>query len=167
MTAQLISIPYHLPNGGGPALWHLGALLTIKATASQTGGRLWAKELLAERGMATPVHRHSREDEVFYVLEGEISVHVGEEVLQAREGDFVWAPRDVGHALCVESALARVLVLSTPAGFEQFFFDTGQPATELIVPPTDTPASDADSLVSALAGYGVEVLGPPPRPTTA
>lgn len=46
MTAQLISTPYHLPNGGGPALWHLAALLTVKATASQTGGRLWARSYL-------------------------------------------------------------------------------------------------------------------------
>jgi quercetin dioxygenase-like cupin family protein len=166
MTAQLISTPYHLPNRGGPALWHLGALLTVKATASQTGGRLWAKELLAERGMATPIHRHSREDEAFYVLEGEISVHVGDEVVRAQEGDFLWAPRGVGHAFCVESARVRVLVVSTPAGFEQFFFDTGQPATELTVPPTDTTPHDPDSLISALAGYGVEVLGPPPLPVT-
>jgi quercetin dioxygenase-like cupin family protein len=167
MTAQLISTPYHVPNGGGPAQWHLGALLTFKATLSQTGGRLWAKELLVERGMATPVHRHSREDEAFYVPEGEISVHIGDDIVRARQGDFLWAPRDVGHAFCVESARARVLVLSTPAGFEQFFFDTGQPATELTVPPAGAAPSDPDSLVSALAGYGVEVLGPPPSPITA
>jgi quercetin dioxygenase-like cupin family protein len=167
MTAQLISTPYHVPNGGGPAQWHLGALLTFKATTTQTGGRLWAKELLAERGMATPVHRHSREDEAFYVLEGEISVHVGDGIVRARQGDFLWAPRDVGHAFCVESARARVLVVSTPAGFEQFFFDTGQPATELTVPPADAAPSDPNSLISTLASYGVEVLGPPPSPITA
>ena len=92
MTAQLISTPYHVPNGGGPARWHLGALLTFKATASQTGGRLWAKELLAERGMATPVHRHSREDEAFYVLEGEISVHVGDDIVRARQGTSCGPP---------------------------------------------------------------------------
>ena len=53
MTTQLITQPYHLPRDGGPARWHLGALLTFKATGEQTAGRLWAKELLAERGMAT------------------------------------------------------------------------------------------------------------------
>ena len=55
MTTQLITQPYHLQRDGGPARWHLGALLTFKATSEQTAGRLWAKELLADRGMATPV----------------------------------------------------------------------------------------------------------------
>ena len=45
----------------------------FKATSQQTAGRMWAKELPAPRGMATPVHRHSREDEAFYVLDGEVS----------------------------------------------------------------------------------------------
>jgi hypothetical protein len=54
LTTELISQPYHLPRDGGPALWHLGALLTFKATSEQTAGRMWAKELLAPRGMATP-----------------------------------------------------------------------------------------------------------------
>ena len=80
VTTQLITQPYHLPRDGGPARWHLGALLTFKATKAQTAGRLWAKELLAERGMVTPVHRHSREDEAFYILDGQVSVYVGDDV---------------------------------------------------------------------------------------
>jgi quercetin dioxygenase-like cupin family protein len=166
MTAQLLGVPYHLPNGEGPAQWHFGALLTFKATSRQTGGRLWAKELLAERGMATPMHRHSREDEAFYVLDGQISVYVGEQVVRAGAGDFLWAPRDVAHAFRVESASARVLVVSTPGGFDQFFFETGQPAPELSVPSAaEVEPPDLDAVVAALADYGVEVLGPPPTAT--
>lgn len=135
MTAGLITHPYHLARSDGQAMWHLGALLTFKAASETTGGRLWAKEMLAERGMATPVHRHTREDEAFYVLDGEISVHIGDDVVQAGAGDFLWGPRDVSHAFCVESARARLLVVSTPAGFERFFFDTGVPAAALTVPP--------------------------------
>lgn len=45
MTTQLVTQPYHLPRDGGPALWHLGAVLTFKATSEQTAGRMWAKEL--------------------------------------------------------------------------------------------------------------------------
>lgn len=172
MTAQLITDeprtrPYHLPRDGGPARWHLDALLTFKATSEQTGGRMWAKELLAERGMATPVHRHTREDEAFYVLDGEVSVYVGDQVVRAGEGAFLWAPREVPHAFCVESARARLLVVSTPGGFERFFFDTGEPAAAPTVPPPATEAPDLDALVAALAGYGVSVVGPPPAPTAA
>jgi quercetin dioxygenase-like cupin family protein len=167
VTTQLITQPYHLPRDGGPARWHLGALLTFKATSEQTAGRLWAKELLAERGMATPVHRHSREDEAFYILDGQVSVYVGDDVVRAGAGDFLWAPRDVPHAFCVESVQARLLVVATPAGFEQFFFDTGEAAAALTVPPPAAAPPDLDALVAALADYGVDVLAPPPSPTEA
>ena len=167
MTTQLVTQPYHLPRDGGPARWHLGALLTFKATSEQTAGRLWAKELLAERGMATPVHRHSREDEAFYILDGQVSVYVGTTSCGRAAGDFLWAPRDVPHAFCVESVQARLLVVTTPAGFEQFFFDTGEPAAALTVPPPAAAPPDLDALVAALADYGVDVLAPPPAPTEA
>ena len=167
MTTQLITQPYHLPRDAGSARWHLGALLTVKATTEQTAGRLWAKELLAERGMATPVHRHSREDEAFYVLDGEVSVYVGDQVVRAQTGDFLWAPREVPHAFCVESPLARMLVVSTPGGFEEFFFETGEPAAALTPPPPASEPPDLDALVAALAEHGVAVVGPPPAPTAA
>jgi quercetin dioxygenase-like cupin family protein len=165
MTTQLITHPYHVPRDGGPALWHLGALLTFKATSEQTAGRLCANELLAERGYATPVHRHSREDEAFYVLDGEISVYVGDERVRAGAGDFLWAPRDVSHAFCVESPEARMLILAVPSDFGQFFFDTGEPAQALTVPPPADGPPDLDALAAASARYGVEMLGPPPSPT--
>jgi len=167
MTTQLITQPYHLPRDAGSARWHLGALLTFKATTEQTAGRLWAKELLAERGMATPVHRHSREDEAFYVLDGEVSVYVGDDVVRAGVGDFLWAPRDVPHAFCVESTQARMLVVATPGGFERFFFDTGEPARALTVPPPAGAPPDLDALVAALAEHGVDIVGPPPAPTNS
>jgi len=167
VTTQLITQPYHLPRDGGPARWHLGALLTFKATSEQTDGRLWAKELLAERGMATPMHRHSREDEAFYVLDGEVSVYVGNAVVRASAGAFLWAPREVAHAFCVESTQARLLVVATPGGFERFFFDTGAPAAALTVPPPAAEPPDLDALIAVLADYGVTVVGPPPIPTQA
>lgn len=166
MTIQLTSQPHHVPRDDGPAVWHLGALLTFKATSETTAGRLWAKELLGERGMASPVHRHTREDEAFFVLDGEISVHIGDTVVRAAEGDFLWAPRGVPHAFCVESTQARLLVVSTPGGFERFFFDTGEPARTRTIPPASDGPPDLDALVAALAGYGVDVLGPPPGPVT-
>ena len=165
MTTQLVTQPYHLPRDGGPALCHLGAVLRFKATSEQTAGRMWAKELTAPRGMATPVHRHTREDEAFYVLDGEVSVYVDDQVVRARTGHFLWAPREVPHAFCVESALARLLVVSTPGGFEKFFFDTGEPASVLAGWPPAGEPPDVDALVAALAEYGVTVVGPPPVPT--
>ena len=165
MTTQLITQPSRLPRDGGPALAHLGAVLRFKATSEQTAGRMWAKELTAPRGMSTPAHRHTREDEAFYILDGEVSVYVDDQVVRARTGHFLWAPREVPHAFCVESAFARLLVISTPGGFEKFFFDTGEPASVLAGWPPAAEPPDVDALVAALAEYGVTVVGPPPAPT--
>ena len=107
---------YHLAAGEGPALWHLGGLLTFKATSEATGGGLWVQEARGARGYASPMHSHAREDEAFYVLDGEITVYVGDETITATPGSFLWAPRDVPHAYCVESEEARFLALSTGSG---------------------------------------------------
>lgn len=164
MTLHIPTRPVRRAAGDGPALWHLGALITIKATTEETGGQLWLQEVLGERGYASPMHRHTREDEAFYVLDGELSVYVGDDVLRAGPGDFLWAPRDLPHAFCVESDTARFLALATPGGLDAFFFATGEPAGARTVPPPPTGPPDVDALVRAGAEYGLEMLGPPPAP---
>ena len=76
----------------GRPLWHLGALLTFKALGSETDGRFWALEGLADHNMAVPLHVHSREDEVWYVLEGEIRFIVGDEEHIGRPGTVAYIP---------------------------------------------------------------------------
>ncbi len=163
MTTHTTS-PYHLPAGDGPALWHLGALLTFKATTENTGGRLWVQEALGERGYASPLHRHTREDEAFYVLDGEITFYVGDDVVRAEPGSFLWGPRDVAHAFCVESDRARFLAFSTTGGLDRFFFATGEPAPTLTMPPPPDGPPDIDRLLAAMDEYGLEMVGPPPAP---
>jgi hypothetical protein len=122
------------------------------------------QEVLGERGYASPLHRHTREDEAFFVLEGTMSVYVGDEVIRAESGSFLWAPREIAHAFCVESDRAKFLALSTPGGFDRFFFATGEPATALTVPSTTEGPPDIEGLIRAMGEYGVEMVGPPPTP---
>lgn len=164
MSIPTSTRPYHLAGGEGPALWHLGSLATFKATSETTGGQLWLQEVLGGRGYAAPMHRHSREDEAFYVLEGEIAFHVGDEVLGAGAGSFLWAPRGIAHGFCVESDQARFLAFSGTAGLDRFFFDTGEPAGALTLPPPAAGPPDVAALAAAGAAYGVELVGPPPAP---
>src|SRR5689334_24038852 len=72
----------------GRALWHLGALLTFKALGEETDGQFWALEGLADQHMAVPLHAHSREEEIWYVLEGEIVFTIGDETVTAGPGSF-------------------------------------------------------------------------------
>jgi hypothetical protein len=122
------------------------------------------QEALGSHGYASPLHQHTREDEAFIVLDGELTVYVGNEIVRARAGSFLWAPRDMPHAYCVESDTARFLALSTSSTFDRFFFETGEPARTLTLPPPPDKAPDLQTLIHALDSYGVTVLGPPPAP---
>src|SRR5947209_4255809 len=93
--------------GHGRALWHLGALITFKALSDETAGQYWALEGLADRMMAVPLHVHSREDEIWYVLEGEIAFTIGDRTVIAGPGSFASIPRGVPHTFQVRSQTAR------------------------------------------------------------
>ena len=154
--------PFLTEQGQGRAIWHMGALLVFRATSEQTGNQFWLAEQTSNGGYASPIHVHSREDETFYVLDGELSVEVGETMHRPGPGACVFAPRNVPHSYKVESPVARWLVLGTPGGFDGWFFDTGKPAGRLEVPefnPADFP--DFGDVIASVEAYGGKVLGPP------
>ena len=70
-------------------------------------------------GAQAPLHVHHREDEGFYVLEGSVTLHVGDETIEARAGDFAFGPRDVPHRYDVGPDGCRMLFICTPGGFER------------------------------------------------
>jgi len=154
--------PFLAENGQGRAIWHMGALMVFKATSAQTGNQFWLAEQTSNAGYASPVHVHTREDETFYVIEGELSIGVGDALYQVGPGACVFGPRNVPHSYKVESERARWLVLGTPGGFDGWFFDTGKPAARLEVPEfnlADFP--DFGDVIASVAAYGGTVLGPP------
>lgn len=147
---------------GGRALWHLGALLVFKALGSETNGQFWALEGLADRQMAVPLHSHAHEDEIWYVLEGEIRFFIGETPQMAGPGAMVYIPRGVPHTFQILSNTARWFGIGTPAGLDDWFFETGEPAGARTLPPPPLSAPDIGAIVASLQRYGTETLGPPP-----
>jgi mannose-6-phosphate isomerase-like protein (cupin superfamily) len=109
------------------ALWFLGALSQVRLSGARTGGAFALADNLARRSNASPVHVHDRADETFVVLDGELRVYVGEEEHTAGPGTVAVLPRRLRHAYVVTSATARFLTLHTPAGFEQFAAEVGEP----------------------------------------
>ena len=103
--------PYANARDDAPAYWALGTLLSVRATAEQTGGAYSLMEEVMPRGSEPPPHVHHRDDEAFYLLEGALTVRVGDEEFTAEPGAFVFCPRDVPHLLTVESDVARMLVV--------------------------------------------------------
>jgi quercetin dioxygenase-like cupin family protein len=146
----------------GTAIWHMGALLVFKVTSAQTNGQYWLAEQTSRFGYASPVHVHSLEDETFYVLDGVLSIEIDGEPYLLEQHATLFAPRGRSHSYKVESEEARWLVLGTPGGFDGWFFDTGKPAEELVVPrfnPADFPAFP--DVIASVEKYGGKVLGPP------
>jgi quercetin dioxygenase-like cupin family protein len=146
------------------AIWFLGALSQLRVTGEQTGGAFAVADHLARRGNASPVHVHDRDDETFFVLDGELRVLVGDEEHTAGPGTVAVLPRRVSHAYVVISVTARFLTLHTPAGFERFATEVGDPAQTLTLPPPPAGPPDFAALAQAAARHQITILAPPPQP---
>lgn len=163
------------------ALWFLGTLVRIKLDAAQTAGRFSLIELVAPHGAAPPLHSHPQ-DETFFILEGEITVWVMDRELTEEDrtdqpawlkqypkpcgpGSVMFAPGGTSHTFRVESDTARALVLSTPAGIEEYMRALGEPATwSWLPPPADGPRVPLERLQAVGREQGVVNHGPPPPP---
>ena len=151
-------VPFAKLAGQGDARWWLGSLSVIKATSDQTGGLYTLVEVLENEGEA-PLHVHYREDEYFWVIDGEIEFEVGGKKFEAGPGSFVFGPRDIPHRYTVRKGPARMLFMFTPGGFENLLRATSAPAVELRVPVGDEGMPDMDALPDIIKRYGCELLG--------
>jgi quercetin dioxygenase-like cupin family protein len=157
--------PIALQPGEGDARWFLDFLVTIKSSAQTTDGRVAVVEHLAPQGAGSPLHVHHREDEWFYVIDGELTFWVGGQVINAPAGSFVYGPREIPHTFIVNSAEARFLLVTEPAGFENFLRALSEPAQTLTLPPPSAAPPDPQQMMATAAEYGIEILGPPGIPS--
>jgi quercetin dioxygenase-like cupin family protein len=162
MTAAIIPSS---PVTGAEAIWFLGTLALVKASSDTTGGSMGVIEHLAPRGSGSPLHVHRREDEWFYVMEGELTLWVDGEVTVLPAGSFAFGPKDVPHTFLVSSDGARFLLGVQPAGFEDFVRALGVPAESLTLPPASGEPPDLERLTATAAEFGIEILGPPGIPS--
>ena len=125
---------------------------TTLLRGDSTSGRLAVVELREARGQEPPRHLHAHEDEIVYVLEGMLTVYVGETAHWASVGSCLFLPRGTEHGYAVESAEARLLVVLVPAGFERFFGEADAAPSE----------AGIERLIATAARYGVAITGPPP-----
>src|SRR5215469_12300376 len=114
--------------------------ITIKAGGEHTGGTMFVAENVIAAGFAgPPPHTHERLHDMFYVLDGELTVRVGEQTVQARPGSFVCVPPGVIHTFSNQTdGPVRFLNLNTPSGWESYMRDL---ANEL---PRDRPPMPED-----------------------
>jgi quercetin dioxygenase-like cupin family protein len=154
--------PIVLAARGGENLFYDGGLLTFKATGAQTEDALLLFEVRMPQGKATPLHVHPDADETFYLIDGEVRVHIeGIEDRTVSKDSVVMIPRGSPHAFMVVSEVAHMLVLMTPASAisETFFRLAGEPAPDPTLTP---PQTNMERFTAAAAQSGLKVLGPPP-----
>lgn len=149
-------------NGGeGQAYWVVGDLYTILASGEDTGGAYALIHALVPPGSGPPPHLHRREDEAFYVLEGELAFRADGCDLVAGAGAWVTLPKGSRHTFWNSgTTTARMLIVVTPSGLEKFFAEVGREATDRSSsPPAVTPA-DIEKLLAVAPKYGLEIQPP-------
>lgn len=152
-----------LPNGicvetpgEGKMLQVLADTITLKLTAKDTGGAMTLFETVTPPGMGTPPHIHHREDETFYILEGELEFWSEAGTIRGGPGTVAHLPRNEMHCFTNVGLIpARFLVMATPSGIEEFF-------AEVAALPAGPP--DIPRIVAIGANYGIEIPPPPPPP---
>jgi quercetin dioxygenase-like cupin family protein len=113
--------------GEGASVWLGGVGVDFKIPAELTGGAFSIVEHPLDPGRLIPPHIHYREDELSYVLSGEIGVRIGERDYVAGPGSYVFKPRGIPHTFWnAGPEPARLLEVIWPAGFEDFFAELGE-----------------------------------------
>ena len=136
--------------------------MRVQVSTEETEGRVSVMEQWAPANWSPPTHVHSKEDQVLYILEGEITAQLGGPdgpTTLVKAGESVFLPRQVPHCFLTGPEGAKLLEINTPGGFEQFHVDAGIEAPEVRIPDPTKP--DIPKLVEAIAPYEAEFVGPP------
>jgi quercetin dioxygenase-like cupin family protein len=136
--------------------WYIGHLMSILVKSGQTGGRYALLRATERRGLEPPPHTHTKEDESFLILGGEVVYTVGNQTFQAKEGDVMFLPRNIQHSFKIQSEKLETLMLLTPGGFENYFVEMSQPAEDVALPPLPQGPPDIARLIKVASKYGIK-----------
>ncbi len=154
--------PTLIARGEGQHFHFLNNLFTAKLSSEETNGEMTVMEFHAPKNFGPPLHRHDVEDELFYIIDGEIWFSCGDAEAVHTTGAVVWLPRARPNTFQVRSETAQVLQVSTPAQFERFVATLGEAPDERAIP--EAQEFDPGHVAEICAQFGIQVLGPPPDP---
>ncbi len=151
----------HVGPGEGRALWISRELVMCKVTSEQTGGAYSLFEISSQPQGGLPPHIQHRDDECFYVLEGEFQFLVDDRTMSVGVGSLLYVPRGNLHAYeNLGDKPARMLVIQTPGGLhERFFEELGEPVEDQAAPSITESAPGGEKITATAAKYGIEILG--------
>jgi quercetin dioxygenase-like cupin family protein len=153
--------PLAVSSEEGEARWWFGALAVIKATAADTGGLMSIVEVTEHPGAEAPLHVHHRDDEGFWILEGDVTFEVGDTTIVASAGDYVYGPREIPHRFTVGDRGCRMLFVLVPGGIEDVIRATSAPAPSRTLPPppeAEPTPEEVERLTTIVKEHGYELL---------
>jgi quercetin dioxygenase-like cupin family protein len=137
----------------------VGDVYRFLATGEDTNGKYALWEAFMSPGGGPPPHVHSREEEGFYVLEGEITFTINGERVVATAGMFANMPVGTPHSFKNESNKpAKMLISVAPAGLEKMFFEVGVPVPQGATTAPPPTKEETEKLLAVAPGYGIEIL---------
>ena len=137
-------------DGKAGSLGSIGVRFMIDTEETHAGGFSLVEHPLSPRALAAPVHRHTREDEYSFVLEGRMGALLGDDVVEAGPGDLIHKPRDQWHTFWnAGDEPCRILEIISPAGFERFFAEIDAMGGGI--------AADPDAVEALSQRYGLEM----------
>jgi len=143
-----------IPPGTGPRHLVLGDLVTVKIHGRDTGGVFSQIETSCAPQVGPPLHIHHREEESFFVIEGEFEFVCGDLRTTGGPGTVAHLPRGVAHRFKnIGASTGRLLITISPAGVEDFFAEVGALTPE--------QQSDLPKIVALAARYGLEFAATP------
>jgi quercetin dioxygenase-like cupin family protein len=149
-------LPFLVPAGSAESYWVGGLITRMPLTGAQTGGAFSLFELEVTPGGGVPPHMHTREDETFIVVEGEIAFWLNGEPRTVRKGEILHAPKRVPHGFSNDTTEhARMYVIATPSGMEEMFRHIGDPCEDENAP---APPVNVARLVEGCPKFGVTIL---------
>lgn len=151
----------------GEARWYGDSLFEFLIPNDATDGAMSVFRATMPEGFSPPRHVHTREDEVFLVIDGDLCFDLDGRRLLAGPGTSVYVPRGVSHTFRVQSSAACVLGVMAPGQFEELFRKLSLPAGERRLPIPGTVPFDVPAVMAEQARLGTEVVGPPMGPDEA
>jgi quercetin dioxygenase-like cupin family protein len=157
--------PLHRPASTGDAFWAMGSLFEMKLTAAETAGEFGLAEVGQPVGVATPLHVHRDEAEVFYVLDGTMRYEAGGTVHELAPGSTMYLPVGIPHRFRITGDRpARILAMVFPGKLLDLYTEVGAAAGHRSIPAVPAP----DEMAAEIARwgeigprYGLTVIGPP------
>jgi quercetin dioxygenase-like cupin family protein len=143
--------------------WFLDTWMKVLCDGDTTGGAMSVIEWQGGAAFSPPLHVHHGEDTAMLVLDGTLTVRIGDLEQQCGPGEVAWMPREVPHTFRVDTPTARYIEMITPAGFENFHLEASREVTSGSFLPDPTPI-DIPELVAHAARHHCDIIGPPMAP---